>query len=52
MQNVFALPYVAPTVAELSSDLNVCAAAEIMHCNHKQQKANLPTVFFFFLRIV
>jgi hypothetical protein len=43
MKNVFTLPYLAATVAEHSGDLIVCAAAEIMHCNHKQEKANLVT---------
>lgn len=43
MQNVFTLPSVAATTAEFSGDLIVGAAAEIMHCNHKQEKANLLT---------
>ena len=43
MQNVFTLPYLAATVAELSGDLIVCAAADIMRCKHKQEKANLLT---------
>ena len=43
MQNVFTLPYLAATVAELSGDLTVRAAAEIVHCNHKQGEANLLT---------